>query len=464
MPVVKPWTVVALAVLCVCAGSPYAAEFAAPPSRPALASVGGYQGSRYRPLRDGAVVEYSEDIALSFAAPIVPAFSYSIRPATASRVRIAGSRAIFTIRKVPGVRYTIAVGSAARFHFTTRATVAMPRPAAQAAGAYRYGVLEHPFENSLAGPQADRIADLLAASGTRFVRLDFPGSDIEPTAGRYDFTRYDAMLELLARHGITALPIVLQYAAPPWSTAGAGYPAVWLQPSEFASYAAAVAAHLAGRFPNVKRIELFNEPNIRKPNWWQDGNPQYASDDGSSAAVYMRAAYAAIKAVDPKMEVVGPALASGGAHVDSRAFLTTMYANGCGTGRCWDILSVHNYDWRNPTFPVDRNVDARFDVYTDLQRIAMAHGEPKPTVMITEWGFSTDESPDGFDPRVQARYIGLGFNRYLADPSIDGVVYVNLYTPDTNFFGYTALTNKDFTPMPGFAEFRAFALRGRPRL
>ncbi|MGH7755941.1 MAG: hypothetical protein ACREM8_06620, partial [Vulcanimicrobiaceae bacterium] len=102
MPVVKPWTVVALAVLCACAGSPYAADRS---SRPPLASAGGYQGSRYRPLRDGAVVEYSEDIALRFAAPIVPAaFGYSIRPATASRVRIAGSRAIFTIRKVPGVR------------------------------------------------------------------------------------------------------------------------------------------------------------------------------------------------------------------------------------------------------------------------------------------------------------------------------------------------------------------------
>ncbi|TAM76624.1 hypothetical protein EPN44_04710 [bacterium] len=99
----------------------------------------------------------------------------------------------------------------------------------------------------------------------------------------------------------------------------------------------------------------------------------------------------------------------------------------------------------------------RFDIYKDLQQIAVQHGDPTPHVMLTEWGFSTIDSPVGFDPAVQAEYVAVGFNLMLADPTVDGIVYVNLYNPGTDFWGRTALTDTGFGLLQGYNVYRQFA-------
>jgi hypothetical protein len=49
----------------------------------------------------------------------------------------------------------------------------------------------------------------------------------------------------------------------------------------------------------------------------------------------------------------------------------------------------------------------------------------------------------------------------LNDPLVDGIVYVNMYNPATDFWGKTALVSADFTPKPAYAVYRRFA-RGTP--
>jgi hypothetical protein len=79
--------------------------------------------------------------------------------------------------------------------------------------------------------------------------------------------------------------------------------------------------------------------------------------------------------------------------------------------------------------------------------------------MLTEWGFSTVMTPEGFDPAVQAYFMALGFNLMLEDPSVDGVAYVNVYNggPDDNFYAQTEVMRNDFTPLPGFAVLQRFS-------
>src|SRR6202012_1631783 len=120
---------------------------------------------------------------------------------------------------------------------------------------------------------------------------------------------------------------------------------------------------------------------------------------------------------------------------------------------CWDILSVHNYSWQNPTFAQAASAPNRFDIYKAIQQIADEHGDPNTHVMLTEWGYSTDASADGVDPQTQALYVALGFNLMLADPSVDGIVYVNMYNPATDFWGQTALVSSDFTPKPAYGVY-----------
>ncbi len=139
-----------------------------------------------------------------------------------------------------------------------------------------------------------------------------------------------------------------------------------------------------------------------------------------------------------------------------------MYEAGCRTGKCWDVLSVHPYAWMNPVYATAAYSGTwgpnRFDVYKDLQRVAGWFKDGTPHVMLTEWGYSTANVPQGFDPAVQAQYLSIGANMALADPTVDGVVWVNMYAPGaTDFWSRTALTNPDFSPEPGYATYQRFA-------
>lgn len=366
-----------------------------------------------------------------------------------------------------------------------------PMAAASAPGtAYRYGILAHPFPFSLGhvhcvvygcrGGSAELMADserqiqLLCDAHVGYVRIDYPYSQIMTKNGKEmlpspNFTIEDAIADRLAQCGITEMPIVLQYAAGPIVSGGKGgsTPMAWATSSDpgndahypgFADFARIVAQHVSERYPEIKRIELFNEPNLH--GWGTfpvDGSYESGDQTGREVARYMRAAYAAIKSVAPQLTVVGPAIADGGHSTDPRVFLENLYANGCRRGACWDVLSVHNYDWEDPDVDPPHS-RTRFDVYKDLQEIAAQHGDPGTHVMLTEWGFST--APDNryaFDPQVQAIYIADGFNRMLRDPTVDGITYVNMYNPGHDFWAYTALVDRDFTPKPAYYVFKRYA-------
>jgi hypothetical protein len=307
----------------------------------------------------------------------------------------------------------------------------------------------------------------------RYVRIDYPASQIldKNTAffAQPDFTKEDAIMDQLAQCGITEMPIILQYSAGavmtnnqssslPMQFATSNDPANSNHIPGYADFASIVVQHVMSKYPQITRVELFNEANN---NGWGSfpvgGNYAQTDRSGAEASVYMKAAYAAIKAVDPQMTVVGPALADGGTTTDPRKFLPTMLQNGCGPGTCYDVLSVHNYDWENPTVAKAQSYMNRWSIYQTLQQLLAQSGFPGVHVMLTEWGYSTIMSPVGFDPQVQARYTALGLNLMLADPTVDGVTYVNMYNPATDFWGNTALVDQNFGIKPAYNVFSQFA-------
>src|SRR5579872_46171 len=442
--------------------------------------------------------EYSEAVMLNFSQAVSPSsFKYSIAGSDGSTPPSSlywtnyDKSVQIAIRKTPGVVYTVSVTSpiAYTFTFTTAANPTIPSPAVSTLGQpYRYGVLEHPFSFSLGNEScsttngqttctlnasSQRQVQLLCNAHVRFVRIDYPAQNIitgqtgTTLRSTPNFAQEDAIADALAKCGITELPIILQYSAGSILTGGAPYPHgfQWATMTNgtpgYADFARIVVQHLAQKYPQITRVELFNEPNL---HGWNDfpvnGNVNALDTSGAEAAVYMKAAYAAIKSVDPQMTVVGPALADGGWDIDPRKFLGTMYANGCRTSVCWDVLSVHNYDWENPTAVKTAAYQNQWGIYKQLQQIALQHGDPTPHVMLTEWGYSTlATSPQGFDPRVQAEYLALGLNLMLADPTVDGIVYVNIFNPGTDFWGRTALTDTSGNPLPGYYALQTFTTR-----
>jgi hypothetical protein len=445
-----------------------------------VTGFGGLRGIDVTTHRDGDTFDYGETATIEFSQPVDYKSFVAHATVTPAAPFVAyplpyGARIGVVIRKTPGVTYTIALAPgllssagaslehAVHFRLTTPPEPKIPAPLRATPGEpYRYGALAHPFPGSLSGPGADKVVDVLAEAGTRFVRIDYCGNQNlgdDAAKSEPDFSIQDGILDKLVAKGITELPIVDQYCAPRWATGGKGYPAIYDDPADYAGYAGTIAAHLAAKYPTVRRMELFNEPNLR--GWWYyaGSNAEYADQSGRAAAAYMLAAYAAIKRAAPRMTVVGPALADGGHDVDPRAYLRAMYAAGCRRGACWDVLSVHNYRWTDPSYDVDAAAQNRFDVYKDLQDIAAQHGDAGTHVMLTEWGVSTAPIPDGVDPRVQALFVARGFNRMLADPTVDGIVYVNLYNNGKpgSFWVDTRLVDQDFVKSPGFDVFKRFA-------
>jgi hypothetical protein len=468
------------------------------------------RGLETKTLANNGVISPSEQIGIDFPSPVDPSSfqaAYAIVPATPSMTYVQGygKQVKITFRKIPGMTYHIVFHSSVRSEDGTRilvpsdlvvrvSTPAMPPMAAATAQGtpYRYGVLEHPFPFSLGAvhcsvygcnggtaeilPPSERQFQLLCDAHVGYVRIDYSYAQIMTKNGSGkellpspNFTVADAIADRLKQCGITELPTILQYAAGPIVSGGRGgsTPMAWVTSTDptnsshlpgYADFARIVAEHLK-KYPQITRIELFNEPN--EHGWGSfPVNGSYdtpADESGREAARYMRAAYAAIKSVNPRLTVVGPAIADGGHSTDPRGFLENMYAAGCRRGVCWDVLSVHNYDWEDPDINPDHS-RTRFDVYKDLQQIAAGHGDPGTHVMLTEWGFSTaPNNPYAFDPQVQAVYVAKGFNRMLRDPTIDGITYVNMYNPGTDFWGYTSLVAQNFTPKPAFYVFKRYA-------
>lgn len=461
-------------------------------------TFGGYTGSQtaYVPHVSGDKFEYSEDVAVGFPVQAQGNFVYTIKGSDGSTPPSSvyflnyGKQASITVRKVPGVVYTITTTKPMAYtvKFTTAATATVPAPLHSTLGQpYRYGALEHPYAFSIGDifctgpggyggvctlrPDSQQQVQLLCSAHVRFVRIDYTAAQImdngKTLLAQPDFTKEDAIAGALSKCGITELPIVEQYAA------GEPLSAYSSSPMQFASSTAAgntkhipgyadfariVVQHLKAKYPKITRVELFNEPNNQG---WGDFpvNGNYATTDrsGKEASVYMKAAYAAVKAADSGMTVVGPALADGGTTTDPRKFLPVMIQNGCRPHTCYDVLSVHNYDWENPTVTKRSTYMNRWSIYKDLQQILAQNGYPGVHVMLTEWGYSTVMAYDGFDPHVQAQYVALGFNLMLADPTVDGIVYVNMYNSATDFWGNTALTNDNYSLKPAYSVMSRFA-------
>ena len=499
-------------------GAPVPSLTGTPTPGPIIATsavvLSGTEGSVVNPHNSGDTFQYDESVNVTFQSAIPsggPAYTITgsdgSNPPSSVYITGYGNQAQISVRKVPGIVYTLKVTSPVSYSatFSTPANVNVPAPLRLTSNEpYRYGILEHPFKGFLnavcSGPgntapctldaTAQQTINELAASGTRFVRIDYNAQGLltdvtgKTLLSAPNFDKQDAIVAALHAQGITELPCILQYAEGPLLAGGVGYPHAFqwsssLDPDNathqvgYADFAQAVAKHLAATAPWITRVELFNEENL---HGWDNipvaGNVGVDDVSGSEAGRYAYFAYKAIKSVAPGMTVVGPALATGGWHTDSRKFLTQMYTDissgstnlntACRTGVCWDLLDVHNYDWESPTATKRAGYENQWSIYKQLQSIGAQYGDSFH-VMLTEWGYSTAMSASGFDPQVQALYIAQGLNLMLADPSVDGIVYVNLFNSSCNpscagdFWGRTALEDANWNRQPAFYTFRKFA-------
>lgn len=228
----------------------------------------------------------------------------------------------------------------------------------------------------------------MQAAGVSMVRIDASWSTIEPTAPvqgihSYNFSYFDTRVALMAAHHLTWLPI-LDYSAP-WA---ATVPGDWRSPplhdSDFATYAAAVAARYGpgGSFWSANP-GLPYEP-VRIFEVWNEQNGGYFWDTGSDPAGYAAlytATRAAIRQLVPGAQVIVGGLVDPISRATS--FVTGMFAAQPGLRGNVDGFALHPY--ASSDVGVELTVQA-------FRATLRALGEGSAPLELTEFGWTTDGS------------------------------------------------------------------------
>lgn len=310
-----------------------------------------------------------------------------------------------------------------------------------------------------ANPPAAAAAIRAAGIGT--VRQPFSWARIETAPGVLDFAVYDRVMDAAASAGLNVLPMVMD--PPPWrSTAPASGAVRAMYPPKDAGAMAALATALVrrygpgGRFwaehgeltpAPIRSWQVWNEPNI--PAFWATG------PDPAAYVAMLRAVGAAIRAADPRAEVVTGGLPYAGAGMTVARFVDGMYAAGArGT---FDTLAIHPYA-ASPAGVLEILRLAR----AQLDRL----GDPARPIWATEFGWATGGPPvtvtaseaaqaallrDTIAAMQQARGVlrlrGFVVFRWKDVATNDGQADI--------WALHTGLLREDGTPKPAMAVFRA---------
>ena len=306
----------------------------------------------------------------------------------------------------------------------------------------------------------------------------------EPAPGRYDATSLQALDGVVAAAEAAGLKVLLSVAAAPYYyAAGPGRP--HYIPEELAQFLTMLATRYRGR---VHAYEPWNEPNLMGEGavsrLWPEGAAEFVA--------IQKAAYRAIKAVDPEAIVVFPALAPTGVGeqpgsdrsqaLDDRVFLEHVYRVSDGDiRRYFDVLGVHSYGYNNPpgdwlghqtvaTAGFKSHPSFYFRRFTQLRDVLLAYGDDKP-LWITELGWTSCRLPapghefclDNSEAQ-RARYLVEAVELLeIQYPYVQAVFLWNLnfrsVVPETDQkWGY-GLINPDNTATPAYAALRDFRAR-----
>ncbi len=270
----------------------------------------------------------------------------------------------------------------------------------------------------LAQPDPRRYVRLIADGGATSLRDDITWATIEPTRGRFNWSKTDELVTLAAAHHLHVLMIV--DTTPAWASGASMSANNWFslpprRPAAYGVFAAAVAARYGadGRFwrehPSVPRylptgIELWNEENLSGD--WGDRTP--------SPAVYaamVKAAYTRIKKADPKMTVLLGGLAPAGGYDDVTCtgrkgtghdrtswnpvnYLQALYAD--GIHGYFDALAWHSYNyWTGATAAgmLRYNLCSAWSQMArtpvSARSLMVSHGDARKRIWITETGAPT---------------------------------------------------------------------------
>ncbi|MGE2724615.1 family 1 glycosylhydrolase [Mycolicibacterium pulveris] len=237
---------------------------------------------------------------------------------------------------------------------------------------------------------ADRELDAVARTGATWLRVFVDWNRIEPMPGAYDWGYLDHWVNGATERGLKVLAMVSY--TPDWArTPGSYFSAPPVEPAVFASFLSTVVKRYGDR---ISSWEVWNEPNV--PIFFG-----YLDDRAARYTELLKAAYPAIKAVQPHSTVLAAGMSRAFAPDAPPTFVEAMYA--LGAKGFFDAIAMHPY-----VYPAGLAVDDH-NGWSDVERVRQLmidNGDGGKKIWMTEIGAPTAAAtPGGVSQQEQARQI-----------------------------------------------------------
>jgi hypothetical protein len=292
----------------------------------------------------------------------------------------------------------------------------------------------------LFGTNANTKALLNAAQVMKsdWVAQDVKWKDIEPEAGRYNWSKLDGLLLALRPYGIRLMVSVS--GTPDWARPAGSNLAYDGPPADYQNFARFLTA-MASRYTGlIRAYEIWPEANLRS-RWW--------TAEGVSPEAYvelLRQSETVLHTIDPMALVISGGLAPTGSNdglnvVDDLTFYQRMYA--AGLSQYTDGLGVRVDGYNNPpgdnvqstsvsTTAYKGDSSFYFRHYEDVRAIMEANGAADQEIWLTSAGWaSTNEVWPGLEyaaditEEQQAQYLTEALAQLQAQPYIAAVFIQN---------------------------------------
>lgn len=289
------------------------------------------------------------------------------------------------------------------------------------------------------GENLDKAVAGLKKLGISFVRFDFSWNDLELEQGKWNFEKYDRIVNLLSENNIRILGIFSYCAG--WAAQPPDY--LWCAaPAENHFFTTYVREVIKRYKHKVKYWEIWNEPDSR--NYWrpQDMLVKYTS--------LLKDTYQVAKQEDPTCKILVGGLVDG-------YKLEWIYNNG-GKGY-FDIVNFHILI--SPFRPSP--LKAALGAVAQTKRVMDRFGEGDKRIWLTELGcpgvpqnLPVQNWWNGKNPteEEQGEWVKTVFTEFVKEPQIDKVFWAFFRDTKAHFgngVDYFGLIGWDFSEKPGYS-------------
>jgi O-antigen ligase len=302
------------------------------------------------------------------------------------------------------------------------------------------------------GSGLNRALARIEEAGLGWVRQTFPWADIERQPGRFEWARWDAIVERVSDRGLQLIAVL--DSAPAWAQSLPEDPHPNAPPREVADFGRFAHA-FARRYGNaIDYYQVWDEPNLSE-HW----GGTYV--DPTAYVRLLREGYVQIRHADPSARVVlaglAPTVESGPLNLNEVAFLEGVYA--AGGAAFFDIAAAKPYGfWHRADDPqVDVSV-LNFSRIELLRRVMLARGDAGKPLWAVAFGWNA--LPEGWQG-----YPSAWGNDSEAVQAVDTVAAIERARRQWPWLGLMFLPplQPDVSPDDPFVGFSLLDGDGQPR-